>query len=824
MFRRKKKKRGFFGRRVESSDNRPFHRTRRLFRMLVWLGVIAAIGGIALTYHFHRLDRMIAEKFDRPRKWDLPSRVYSDAEYLYPGTDIAARAIIAKLDRLGYRNTGDAISGPGDYAASQDKLEIYLHDFDYPGENFKGFPVRLALEGGVVSSITRTDENDSLDLVRLEPEEVASIFGVNMEDRTVVALDDVPKKLIEAIILVEDERFFDHSGVDPMGIVRAMFVNVAAMRIVQGGSTLTQQLVKNFFLNPKKSFVRKFNEMLIAHRIEKTHTKAEILEAYLNEIYLGQRGASSVSGVEEASRLYFAKDVSQLTLGECALTAGMIKNPSEYNPISRPERARARRDFVLKIMLEEELITKDEYDAAVAEKIITPKPKVKIATAPYFIDFLKRQLGDLYPQDVLQSEGLRIFTTLDMRSQLAAEKIVADGLVELEKNAANLLPKDHEEPLQACLVSIQPSTGYVRALVGGRDYGSSQFDRCTMASRQPGSTFKPFVYLTAVDPGRSKRFFTPASTIEDKSFEIESGGKMWSPANYDKKGHGIVTLTTALEESYNIATARIAIESGLENVVATARDAGIESPLDPVPAMALGAFEVLPIEMASAYTIFPNGGIRAEPISIINVANKDGEVLEKKRLQMRRTFDAAPVFIATTMMKGVLDRGTGASARSMGFQAIAAGKTGTTSNYRDAWFVGFTPGLLALVWVGFDDNAEIKMSGARAALPMWTGFMKETDPKGDGDFASPSGVTLVKIDPRTGGLTNSACPNGVNEAFIEGTEPKQTCDRLETHQTSPASKLVETISAKFRGKPQKDAKELKKVPPKKPKKQKPREF
>ena len=800
MFGRKKKKKGFLRR----SDPKPKKAgfLRRWWRRLKWLALILLVAWLGGQYHFRSLDRAIEAKFAGPRKWDLPSRVFSDAEYVYPGTDVKLRGLVAKLDRLGYRNTGDAIAGPGDYAASDARVDVWLHDFEYPGESFKGFPVRLALAEGVVTKLERLDGKEELEIMKLEPEEIAAIFNEAMEDRTPIKLADVPKPLIEAILTIEDERFFKHGGVDPFGILRAMIVNVTHLRVVQGGSTLTQQLVKNFFLYPKRSFSRKVNEMLIAWRIEKLHTKEEILEAYLNEIYLGQRGASSVSGVEEASRLYFAKGVAQITLGEAALLAGMIRSPSEYNPITKPEKARARRDFVVKKMLDAGLVTPEAAAAAIAERIITPKPKVRIATAPYFIDFVKRQLADLYPQEVLQTEGMRIFTTLDMAAQLAAERAVAEEVAALEKNYAKLLPKDHADPLQACLVALAPSTGYVRALVGGRDYGATQFDRCTQAMRQPGSTFKPFVYLTAFDPRRSAKLFTPATIVDDASFEVEAGGKSWSPKNYDKREHGPVTVVTALEQSFNIAASRVALDAGLENVVKTARDAGITSPLEPVPSLALGAFEVTPMEMASAYTVFPNGGIRAEPLAIINVATKEGEIVEKKAMLMKRQFDAGPVYVATTALKGVMDRGTGASARAMGFQAVAAGKTGTTSNYRDAWFAGFTPTLLALAWLGYDDNAEINMSGGKAALPLWTRFMKEVQPGGAGDFAGPGDVLLVKIDARTGGLPNDTCPYGVVEAFLEGTEPTQTCDEINTSY-APAAKPPAAPSAPAQPEPTK---------------------
>ncbi|MFH1829618.1 MAG: PBP1A family penicillin-binding protein [Pseudomonadota bacterium] len=751
---------------------------RTAWRITKVLIVLIIIGSVALAYHMRKIDRLIETKFDKPRKWDLPSRVYSDAEYLYPGLNIKVRKIIAKLDRLGYRNTGEKIVGPGDYSINENRLELYLHNFAYPNEDFRGFPVKLELDSGLIKNITRTDEDKPIELIRLEPEEVASIYTDKMESRTLVTLKEVPEHLVQSIILIEDERFFEHGGVDPMGILRAMLVNLKSMRIVQGGSTLTQQLVKNFFLYPKRSFIRKLNEALIASRIEKHHTKSEILEAYLNEIYLGQRGTTSVSGVEEASRLYFGKSASQLTTGECALLAGMIKSPNLYNPITHPKKAKERRDFVLKRMLEQGFFTKEQYEKALAEKIVTPKVKTRIFIAPYFIDFVKRQLADLYPPEVLQTEGLRIFTTLDMFMQLAAERALEEELINIEKDNAHVLPKDHEEPLEACLVAVQPSTGYVRALVGGRDYSRSQFDRCTQALRQPGSTFKPFVYLTALDPRRSKKMFTPATLLEDTSFEVKSGGKMWRPRNYDKKEHGYVTLREALEKSYNIATAKVAIEAGLDNVVETAREAGISSELIAVPSVALGAFEVNPMEMASAYTIFPNAGIRAEPISIINVMTKDGQVLEKKSIRMKREFDAAPVFLTTNIMKGVMDNGTGAGARARGFTAIAAGKTGTTSDYKDAWFVGFTPELLALSWVGYDDNATMNMSGSRAALPIWTTFMKDVAPNGHGDFAGPPGIILIRVDPITGGLVNTTCPSGRYEAFIEGNEPQRTCDEI----------------------------------------------
>ncbi len=770
------------GRKRTNSRKKPKRSLKTGFKLLAKTVKILLVVGLVLllaaAYHLKSINQMIEDKFDRDRKWNLPSRVFSDAEYLYPGIDIQARQIIAKLDRLGYRDVGSEIAAPGDYSLSENALDVYLHDFEYPQESFKGFPLRLQLRGTIIEQAVNLYSYENLDLIKLEPEMVATIFDERREDRTEVTLNDLPNHLMEAIILIEDERFFQHKGVDPKGIGRAAVANLQAGRIVQGGSTLTQQLVKNFFLYPKKSLGRKLNEALIAFQIERNHSKGEILQAYVNEIYLGQRGATSISGVAEAAKHYFAKKVTQLSLAECAQMAGMIKNPYAYSPYRSKERAKARRDFILKRMLSAELVTTDEYERAVAEAVLAPKHKVRFAKAPYFIDFVKKQLGELYSQEVLQSEGLRIFTTLDVFAQLEAEKSVKDGLQELEKAYAADLPKDHEEQLQACLVSIQPSTGYVRAMVGGRNYSKSQFNRCTQAKRQPGSTFKPFVYLTALDAKRSHKLFTASSLLDDTQFTIESGDEPWTPRNYDEEEHGQVTLRTALEKSYNISTAKLALEVGLENVVKTARDAGIKSPLAAVPSIALGTFELAPLELAAAYTLFPNGGIRAEPIAIMHVVNKASDVLERRKIRMKRKFDSAPVFLTTSLLKGVVERGTAVGAKALGFEGIAAGKTGTTSNYRDAWFVGFTPQLLALTWVGYDDNAETNMSGARAALPLWSFFMQKVAGQSSQDFTGPNNVVLVKVDPITGGLVSRKCPEYIYEAFVEGTEPDYLCESV----------------------------------------------
>lgn len=752
----------------------PVSKKRRFFKRLLLILVILGTLALWVGLKIKGLEDLVEKKFNVAKRWNIPSRVYADTEYLYPGVDTARRGLLKKLERLSYRQVSQ-IKGPGDFATGEGRIDIYLHDFAYPQEKFSGFPVRLQLEGALLKKILDLESSEELPLARLEPEEIAALFDVKMEDRTLVTLKEIPQYLLEAIILIEDERFFKHKGIDPVAILRAAVANFMHLRIVQGGSTLTQQLVKNFFLTSKKSISRKINEALMALILESKHSKAEILEAYINEIYLGQRGPSSVTGVGEAAKHYFAKDIHQITLAEAALLAGIIRNPSEYSPFRSKPRAFARRNFILKKMRDAAVIDEKAYQEAIQEEIVTPKIQTRPAIAPYFVDFLKSQLADLYPEEVLETEGLRIFTTLDMELQTRAKEDLIQGLRDLENKFGSLLPKGYEGKLQGCLIVISPQNGYVRAMVGGRDYLESQFNRCTQGRRQPGSTFKPFVYLTALDPAKMEKPFTLASLIEDKSFTIDTPEGPWSPENYDKKEHGTVVLREALENSYNIATAKLGLEVGLEKIVQTAKDAGITSDLSPFPALSLGAFEVTPLEMAEAFSVFPNLGVKANPLSIINVMTPQGEVLEKKIVKIKRVFDEAPVSLVNSLMQGVIERGTAQSALPYGFGGKAAGKTGTTSNYKDAWFTGFTPELLTLVWVGYDDNTPIQMSGARAALPIWISFMKGILGSQTKEFTFPLNVVQVDIDPETGKLATHQCPKVTKEYFIKGTEPTEYC-------------------------------------------------
>jgi penicillin-binding protein 1B len=732
-------------------------------------GCVAVLG-----LYLFALDYRIRTKFESHR-WNLPSRVYSDSLRLYPGQRFNPFVIEQELTRRSYKRVTAMPKAVGEFFRKGNALFVYLHNFSYPGDDFTGFPVSLQFSDDRLQSIKKEDSENAEEMktLRLEPVLIGSIFDEKMEDRTLVTLAQIPQELTQAVVAMEDERFYSHHGVDPLGILRALLTDILHMRAVQGGSTLTQQLVKNYFLTSKKTLFRKGNEMLMSLLLEFRYNKDEILEAYLNEIYFGQRGPVSVTGVEEASKLYFSKDVSRLSLAESALLAGMIRSPGEYSPFKNITKSYDRRNFVLKTMLDKKLITQEEFEEAKKEKIVLPPSNLRFLQAPFFIDFVQGELKENFPSETLKSEGLRIFTTLDMQAQEVAEMAVQQRLDELEQGKPKLAKwRSQGKILEGLLLAMQPQTGAIRAFVGGRDYSLSQFNRVTLAHRQPGSAFKPFVYLTALSsPG-----YTLASTIDDTSFSVPMAGKDWKPENYDKTEHGTVTLRQALEQSYNIATVKLAMAVGLDNVAAKARAAGIESPLEPYPSLALGAFEVTPLELLRAYTIFPNQGTRAEPIAITSVVTREGVVLERKGFKFQKVIEPEFAYLMNNALRGVLDRGTASSSRSLGFTGLAAGKTGTTSDYKDSWFVGYTPDLLALAWVGYDDGTPTGLSGASGALPIWTQFMSQIDPPGASrdDFPANDKITLVKIS-RSGKLYKSSCGESFEEVFLKGTEPKEYC-------------------------------------------------
>lgn len=734
---------------------------------LVMLLFVVFIGFVGYTYV------VITKKFDSSRRWDLPSRVYSDATAIVPGVTYTRALLEPKLNHVGYREV-KKVENPGEYRYIGEDLEIWLNNFEYPDMEFHAMPVRIDMDGSTVHAIKRLTDGVVLRGIRIEPELITSIYDNEMEDRVPVSLDAVPKVLVDAIIATEDRKFYSHEGISISGILRAIRNNIRTGSLSAGGSTLTQQLVKNLFLNPERTFRRKAVEALMAILLEMRYDKNEILETYLNEIYLGQNGSVQIIGVEQASQVYFGKHVTYVTLPEAATLAGMIKSPNVLSPLRNKERSKAARDITLRVMRDERMITPAEYQAAAGSPLtITRFPKTS-RSAPFFVDLVLKQLRETYPETQLKTEGLRIFTTLDTAMQRSAEEALNTGIANLGKKYRYI--RTNDAPLEGVVLTIEPGTGYVKALVGGRNYSKTQFNRAIQARRQPGSLFKPFVYITAMDPERRHAALTAASVLDDSPISVKAGNALWRPQNYDNRFHGPVTVREALAHSYNIPAVRAAIDAGVPNVIKTASSIGVESRLEPYPSVSLGSFEVTPLEIAYAYSVFANMGMKAEPVSILAVVTRDGELKETRNVKMKRVAPASACYIMNDVLKDVFEYGTAARARSLGFEDAFAGKTGTTNNYRDAWFVGYSPRILSLVWIGFDDGRSVRLAGSDACLPIWTRHMNRIDGLvADVDWRRPEDVSQREIDPQSGQLATPYCPETRTEVFADGTEPESVC-------------------------------------------------
>jgi penicillin-binding protein 1B len=757
-------------------------------RTVVLSGLVLVLSALlaAFSLHARHLSLIVQKQFEGKR-WSLPSKIYSDSFLIYPGQNVRGIRLTDRLERLGYHPVTGRITQPGEYHVSAGRMDIFLHEFTYPDREVRGYPVRLLLQDGQIRKIMNPSDEEE-PLVELEPELISALYADTWEERRLVRLDEVSPWLIQAVLAVEDSRFFEHFGLDPRGIARAAWVNLKNFRIVQGGSTITQQLVKNFYLTNRKTLSRKFDEAIMALLLERNYSKDEILEAYLNEVYFGQNGRMGIYGVGEASRYYFGKKPKNLTLGEAALLAGVLNSPNLFSPFHDPERSAKRQVVVLDRMRKLGMISGEDYADALTEKFPDHPPAQQRRRAPYFVDYVRQQLEADYPPEALISDGLRIFTTLDSEQQIEAEASLKTGLDRLEARFPKLKRKAPEDRLQGLIVVLQPQTGYIRAMVGGRDYSVSQFNRVAQARRQPGSLFKLFVYAAALsrETGSAKPPYTLASLIDDTPLTIETPNGTWSPENYDRTFNGPVTLRTALEKSLNVATVRLARDVGIDRVVDLAHAAGIRTPLDAVPSLALGTSEVIPLEMASAYNTIANGGIRAEPIAVKAVVTPDGEVLERRNIEMTQVMTPQQAYLLTDLLEGVAERGTARTIQKLNIDRPVAGKTGTSNNYRDAWFAGFTPELFSLVWIGFDQydssgagrRAVVPLTGANAALPIWADFIKQAD-RGipPSDFVAPPGIVVEKVDPQTGRVAGLGCPEGVTEVFIRGTEPESACNR-----------------------------------------------
>ena len=683
--------------------------------------------------------------------------------------DLRLDDVVEHLRLQGYTQVESDPAQPGFFRREVGALDVYRRVFSSPRGLVGGDLIQIRFTGSRIERVLR--DGKELAGVWLDPPLIASYYGDALADRRPVTLDDLPEDLILSVLAAEDARFLKHKGLSLGGILRAAWVNLRAGGVVQGGSTLTQQLVKNLYLTHERRFERKIREALLSLLLEIRYTKREILQAYLNEIYWGRSGSVDVMGVGAAAWAYFGKQPKQLTLAECATLAGMIQSPANRDPRTRPEAAKQRRDEVLARLAQLNWLPKDRLEQAVAQPMQARAESLVAKRAPYFADAMAEEARARFGVANLDDAGFVLHSTLDLVEQKAAESAMAWGLEALEDGWEK--GRKVTDPLQAALVSLDPADGSVRAWVGGRDYRTSQFDRVRDARRQAGSSFKPIVYATAFE----RRVAHPASFLEDRPYTVELASGPWSPKNSDGEYHGWVSARSALERSLNVPTARLAGQVGLDHVIEMSRRLGVRSALQSYPALALGAMEVTPLELATVYATLAAGGVRHEPHGLVAVYDRQGQTVSGRDLQTpRRVLGEDVAFVVTRVLQGVLDHGTGRGARRDGLKDPLAGKTGTTNDRRDSWFAGYSPERVSLVWVGYDDNSTTRLSGARAALPIWARFTAAVRPAaGYSDFRVPDGVSLAHIDPRTGGLAHYACSERRVEYFLSDYLPGALC-------------------------------------------------
>ena len=745
--------------------------------------VLAVIITAWFSYYYIKYDRIIEQRF-KGQVFSSSAKIYAIPRTASVGERMEAREIATQLQQAGYSEKGDSLIGS--YRLLNGGIEIKPGPQSYHSPE----PATIRIQDGRVATIT--GKSGDLAAYELEPQMVTGLFDAEQRSkRQVVSYDQIPKVMVGAVLAIEDRRFFQHSGVNFFRMAEAAWIDFMHERHAQGGSTLTMQLSRGFFLTPEKTIKRKLIEMLIATELEQKFSKQQIFEFYANWVDLGQRGSFTINGFAEATRAYFNKDLKDITLPEAALLAGIIQRPSYLSPYRHPERALERRNVVLDSMVETHAITRVEADKAKATPLKLAPPNVEASDAPYFVDLVRDTLGSKFNERELNEQSYRIYTTLDPDLQKAAAQAVEAGIKQVDDLVTKRRTKrirvgknkfeTQVEPgpqAQVALVAIDPHTGEVLALVGGRNYGFSQLNHA-VAKRPTGSIFKPFVYAAAMNTAvvGGNPVLTPASIVADQPTTFAYGDQIYEPRNYKEEYHADVTLRYALAMSLNNATVKVAEEAGDDKVADLAKAAGITS-VKPTPAMALGAYDATPLEMAAAYTVFANSGVRISPVLVNSVRNAAGDVVQDFKPERRQVLDPRVTYVMTNMMEGVLNFGTAYSVRTLGFTAPAAGKTGTS---HDGWFAGYTSNLLCIVWVGFDDYSDIRLSGAQSAAPIWAEFMKKavTLPQYADvrPFSQPTGVVDVQLDKTTNLLATPSCPDSYTAAFITGTEPTNTCDQ-----------------------------------------------
>src|SRR5215472_1582640 len=748
---------------------------------------VLSVGG----YFYFKYEGVVDARLKQPL-FANTAKIFAEPREVRPGQKLSVRLISNELRQAGY-SLGDASknSPMGTFREDADSITVMPGPQSYHAQD----SATIRVSNGVVDTVT-DDRGQGLASYELEPLLITGLSeDANRTKRRLVTYDEIPQNLVQAVLAIEDRRFFEHGGVNYYRLLEAVYHDITTGQKQQGGSTLTMQLARGFFLTPEKRIKRKIIEIVITFQLEHRFSKKQIFELYANQINLGQRGSFAINGFGEASQAYFGKDVRQLDLAESALLAGMIQRPNYFSPFRHPDRAIERRNRVLDAMVETGAITKQQAEHAQAESLHLSTASVDASEAPYFVDLVHEQLLQKIGERDSNLEGLRIYTTLDPDLQRIATAAVDSTIHVVDERVEKLharrtrVKKGETPPPptpitypQVALIALNPHTGQVLALVGGRSYGASQVNHA-VAHRPTGSIFKPFVYAaafqTAVEgtplPGQDK-LFSPVTMLDDQQATYDAGDKEYTPRNFQEEYYGIITARYALMRSDNNATISLASMIGFDRVAALAREAGIKSARG-TPAMAIGSYDATPLDMAGAYTVFANGGIHIDPWMLASVRTANGDVMTDYTPNSREVLDPRVAYLTTNMMEAVMNGGTAAKVRSLGFTAPAAGKTGTS---HDAWFAGFTSNLLCIVWVGNDDYTDIKIQGADAAAPIWAEFMKKavqlpqySDTK---EFNPPAGVDLVNLDKNTNLLPDGACPETYTAAFLEGTAPTNTCD------------------------------------------------
>jgi penicillin-binding protein 1B len=741
---------------------------------LLFLALSLTFGVATFSYFYVKYARIIDEKL-RAGVFSNTSLLYAAPRPVMLGDDARGEEIAAYLRRCQYSELNT--SRAGWYRLRPDAIEINPGPDAYDQEG-----AVIKIDHGKVSEIISMRDHSERTQYLLEPELVTNLFDRKREKRRIVHFDDIPQVMVNAVLSAEDKHFFQHAGFDPIGIVRSALKDIKDRRNAQGASTLTMQVARTVWLSTERTWRRKIPEVFMTLHLEQRLTKRQIFEYYANSIYLGNHGSFSINGFGEGAQVYFGKELSKVTLPEAALLAGLPQNSSMWDPFRYPDRAKARRNIVLHLMRENGYITERQYEEAAISPVEVSRGTMESNDAPYFVDLVDDELRNRFQDQDFQNKSLRVYTTLDMNLQRDAVEAVRTGIAETDarwKRRSKKYGAEEFPPAQVALVALDAQTGKLLALVGGRNYGASQLNHA-QSKRQPGSSFKPFVYTAAMETGldnNGRTVLTPATTVVDEPTTFYFDEITYSPSDFEKEFMGAVTLRQALAHSLNIPAVKVAEMTGYDRVAQVARRVGLNGDIKATPAIALGAYEVMPLELAGAYTVFPNGG-KLLPVTMIDsIRDQNSATIYESNPEGKQVLDPRVIYLVEQMMEEVMRSGTGAGARSRGFRLPAAGKTGTSP--KDGWFAGFTSKIICVVWVGFDDNRDFKLQGADSALPIWVEFMKRAhqhrEYRSVHPFDAPDGIVTYDIDADTGELATPRCPRIRSEVFIAGTQPVQTC-------------------------------------------------